>query len=459
MSSDPILAAFERQCDDDASRSLLETPTRRWSRASIAARCALIRQLLPDSFPAGSLIAVDLPAGPDLLGAYLAIRSIAAVPVLLDHSAPTAEKRRVAQELGTFARLGSDPDLPVDSGELQLEPLDPIHGGRRVPPTTGAVKVTSGSTGAARGVIAPTAALIADEAQLFHSMGLRADDRLLCAIPLTHSYGFSSLVLPALVRGLTLVMPDEPGPLAPLLAAESCAATILPTVPAWIAALLKLSAPPPWPATLRLVVAAGARLPPQVAKEFRARFGRYVHVFYGASECGGISYDRRGDAAERGTVGTLVDGVTVEFDDAGMLAVRSAAVCAGYLPEPSERLAGGRFCTGDLGCWDHDELSLTGRADDIINIKGKKVSPREVETVIAQLPGVDDVAVFAVQTEDGKSLLRAVIAAADNAPTYAQVADWCRQHLAEFKVPRSILVVSELPRTARGKLDRAALST
>src|SRR5262249_14836610 len=133
------------------------------------------------------------------------------------------------------------------------------------------------------------------------------------AIPLSHSYGLSSLVLPALLRGTPLVLPEEDGLLAPFAAAAAAGATVFPTVPAYVEALLKLSHPPAWPPSLRLVIAAGAPLQPATARRFRETFGLPVHVFYGASECGGICYDREGSAGERGTVGTPVQGVEVEL--------------------------------------------------------------------------------------------------------------------------------------------------
>ena len=104
------------------------------------------------------------------------------------------------------------------------------------------VKLTSGSTGVPRGVAMRTEHVLADEAALARTMDLRADDRLLAAIPLSHSYGFTTLALSALVRGLTLVLPADRGPFSPLAAARDLGATVFPTVPAYIQALLKLAA-------------------------------------------------------------------------------------------------------------------------------------------------------------------------------------------------------------------------
>ena len=173
------------------------------------------------------------------------------------------------------------------------------------------------------------------------------------AIPFSHSYGFSSVVLPALMRGALIVVPDERSVMAPLAAARDLEATFFPAVPAWLSCWARLASPPPLPPSVRLLTSAGAPLAPETARAVRERFGRPVQVFYGASESGGIAFDREGTAAEQGTVGTPVEGVAIELDaETGRLRVRSAAVAEGYLPEPASELAGGSFLTGDLAAWD-----------------------------------------------------------------------------------------------------------
>ena len=301
---------------------------------------------------------------------------------------------------------------------------------------------------------------MADDAALTATMGLSGDDRLLTTIPLSHSYGLSSLAVPALVRGTVLALPEETGVYDPFVAAERTGATFFPTVPAYLDALLRIAIR----RLGRTACASSSRpappSPPPPSARFRERFGLPVHVFYGASECGGICYDREGGAAERGTVGTPVEGVRVTLEDSGgggRVLIESSAVSSGYFPDPDERLGDGRFRAGDLAAWKDGELALQGRVDDLVNIKGKKVNPREVESVIVQLDGVDDVAVLGLPGPSGGEMLRAVVACRPGRLTAADVTTWCRQHLSAHKVPRSVILVEALPRNARGKLDRAAL--
>jgi acyl-CoA synthetase (AMP-forming)/AMP-acid ligase II len=189
-------------------------------------------------------------------------------------------------------------------------------------------------------------------------------------------------------------------------------------------------------------------------------------VFYGASECGGITYDREGEAAERGTVGEAVVGVAIDLEsvvglapaEGGRLVVSSPAVATTYWPDPEPGLAGGRFETSDLARREGQEVALLGRLDDLINVRGRKVSPREVEGVIAGLAGVEEVVVRGVaENSSGREGIRAFVACAAGALDAERVVRWCRERLAEYKVPRSVVLVRELPRTARGKLDLAAL--
>lgn len=143
----------------------------------------------------------------------------------------------------------------------------------------------------------------------------------------------------------------------------------------------------------------------------------------------------------------------------GRVTVASPAVTRGYWPESDDRLRDGRFVTDDLAVWDRGELRLVGRLSDTINVKGRKVNPREVEDVLAGLHGVIEVHVMGVPTPGGTDhIVRAVVACRAGALTAEPVLAWCREHLTDYKVPRSVVFVDQIPRTDRGKLDRAALA-
>lgn len=462
--ADDIVRAFDRAAERARDRVLVLSPTWQttaghlddWSRQAAA-------RIGDAALAPGSIVGLVAASGPAFLAGFLGVRRAGCTALLLDITAATADRARVLDAVGASALLFCE----VDAGATRFAAaLERLSGPRAVDPRPdwAVIQMTSGSTGTPRGVALTSRALLADEDALARTMGIRETDRILAALPMSHRYGFTTLSLAAFARGCQLVMPADAGPLAPIHAGAACGATVFPTVPAYLQALLRMSQPPPWPASLRLCLTAGAPLPPATASQFREFSGRPVHVFYGASECGGICYDRSGDAGERGTVGTPVEGVSIaimpaEGQDAdGLLSVTSEGVGDSYVPAPDARLGGGRFLTADLGAWRGAEIELLRRADRIINVRGFKVDPVEVEHVIASLAGVDEVVVTGTAGPDGPgTLIRAVVASRSGAINAAAITAWCRPRLAEHKVPRSVAIVNALPRTARGKVDRAAL--
>jgi long-chain acyl-CoA synthetase len=457
---DPILAAFLERTASNPRVPIAIAPDARVSRGELLERAREIsREIEGLELERGSVLALVAPAGPGFLAAWLGLRWAGACVLLVDAGTPAEERTRIARELGAAATLSVGEGWQESEARGQIEPHAPDV--VRVLPEIASLKLTSGSTGRPAGIAVTAQQLLTDHLQLEASIELTNDERLLVVIPLSHSYGFSVLACPAWMRGASLVFPGTGDPVE---VATLLEASVVPSVPSWYRAHLALDSRATWPACTRLFVSAGAPLAPEVARSWRQLTGRGIHVLYGSSECGGITYDRRGNAAERGTVGTPVDGVEIELLDpdrgAGRVVVRPPAVASGYVPhgDSNGRLAGGRFVTGDVATMRDGELVLLGRTDDWINVKGRKVNPREVERVLAEMPGVLDAAVLAQPLPDGRGdLVRAVIASSEEALRYQDVVVWCRARLAAHKIPRSILFVRALPRTERGKLDRQAL--
>jgi long-chain acyl-CoA synthetase len=464
MSHDPIVSAFERVARRAPLAPLVVSPERRATAGDVDTLARAAGSVLAGlALAPGSVVGLVAPNGPGFLASFLALRRAGLAALLLDGQTPEVEAQRIVRGLGAAALLRCHTGWPEGPGDWTSPPCSPLPSPPL--PDIAVIKLTSGSTGAPRGIATPAEALLADDAQLTATMGIRLEDRLLATVPLSHSYGLSSLALPALVRGTMLVLPEASSLFDPFVAAQQAEATVFPTVPAYLDALLRLSEAPARPPSLRLVLTAGALLAPATARQFRETFGLPVHVFYGASECGGICYDRTGDAGERGTVGSPVEGVQVTLEplDAtsageGIVTVASPSVAAGYLPDPDPRLRGGRFVGGDLAAWRGGELVLRARLDDMVNVRGKKVNPREVEEVLTGLAGVEEAVVLGVPVpERSGEMLRAVIACRPGRLSVEEVHAWCRARLAPHKVPRSVILVPDMPRTPRGKIDRPAL--
>ncbi len=437
-----------------------------WTAAEIDSAASAISARLDDVSPerARPLALSTRSGGLFLAGLIGGLRAMRPV-LLLDSDLTGAERDAASARFGAQVCVGDG----THAAWAGLRPLSPAAEPPALPRGATVIKMSSGTTGVPCGIATTSDALAADEAALFSTMELRETDRLLAAVPLGHSYGLSSLALPAIVRGLPLVMTPDDGPFTPLHAARTGAATVFPTTPAWLHALSRLAEPVSVPETLRLVISAGAPLDPEAAARAAHVLGRRVHAFYGASEAGGICYDRTGEGATNGTVGEPVEGVRLTLlpvdpslhgaAEAGQVIVRSPAVASGALPPDPARLSGGRFAASDIAVLHGAELRLLGRLDDLIIVRGRKVSPVEIESILREMDGVlEAVAVPVTRPEGGDPVLRAVVACAPGRLTPREILAWCRSRLAGHKQPRSVVVLPVLPRTPRGKIDRRRLS-
>jgi fatty-acyl-CoA synthase len=143
----------------------------------------------------------------------------------------------------------------------------------------------------------------------------------------------------------------------------------------------------------------------------------------------------------------------------GVIHVGGDLVFDGYTGGGSRTLAGGLASTGDLGHFDGDgRLFVAGRDDDMIVSGGENVFPQEVEEMLASHPAVADVAVIGVDDSEWGQRLAAYVVARGDAPSAGELKDWVKAHLARYKVPRDVVFVSELPRTATGKVRKRELA-
>ncbi len=337
--------------------------------------------------------------------------------------------------------------------------LCPLEAGQEVPavpkpaPDIVHLKLTSGTTGGAKVVAFTAVQLAADADQIVRTMGLRPDWPNLGVLSLAHSYGFSNLVTPLLLHGIPLILGPSALPVALLAAAKSSDAFTLPAVPALWRTWHEAGS---IPAGVRLAISAGAPLPLTLEETVFRERGLKLHNFLGASECGGIAYDRttlpRSDAA---WVGTAMDGVRLARGDDGCLVVNSPAAGQGYWPDGNEQLTPGRFVTGDVvevdpsgGVW------LRGRAGDFINVAGRKVAPDAIEAELCHHPDVVDCLAFGIP--DGEARGEAVGIAVVRRTDVSENA--LREHLVPrlpaWQLPRRWWFVDDLAPDGRGKLSR-----
>jgi acyl-coenzyme A synthetase/AMP-(fatty) acid ligase len=324
-------------------------------------------------------------------------------------------------------------------------------------------KLTSGTTAEPRLVRFRSEQLLADCNQICDTMGILDVDLNFAVIPTSHSYGFSNLLTPLIVRGVPMIMSRDRTPRAVLADLARTGASVFPGMPLLYQAFSEMDDIPALP-KLRLCISAGAPLPVSVAKKFRAKFGLPIHSFYGASECGGICYDRDATNEVEGFVGQPMKGVDVELVDptapSSQIQVRSAAVGDGYFPEPDEeKLGSGIFVPDDLLAREGSGFKIVGRISDVINVAGKKVNPAEVEAHLLRFSGVRQAVVFGRPAGAGlrnEEIIACVVASRQVSEN--ELLRFCRTGLSPWQAPKQILIMDPIPTNERGKISRRDLA-
>jgi len=413
-----------------------------------------------DALPAGAVVAVQIGNHEDWPSIFIACLRRQMVVLPLDES--IGEQQRDAALKICRARSVVSAVPSGDSPQItRLGTTDTTADwGENVPSL---LKLTSGTTAAPRAIRFRSHQLLADCNQICDTMDISDDDLNFGVIPVSHSYGFSNLLTPLIARGVPLVVSRDRTPRAVLADLARTGATVLPGTPAFYQAFCDIGDAPPLP-KLRLCISAGAPLSSAVAKKFFEKFKQPIHSFYGASECGGICYDRDGTTFDDGLVGQPMQGVEVDLIDptesASQIRVRSAAVSDGYFPEPDDqKLGDGVFVPDDLLERHDSALKIVGRISDVINVAGKKVNPAEVEAHLLRFGGVRQAVVFGRPTGAGlrnEEVAACVLASPD--VSESNLLRFCRTALSGWQVPKRIFIVDIIPTNERGKISRRELA-
>jgi acyl-CoA synthetase (AMP-forming)/AMP-acid ligase II len=225
---------------------------------------------------------------------------------------------------------------------------------------------------------------------------------------------------------------------------------------------------------LRLIRSSSASLPPQVMAQLEQVFGCPVIESYGMTEAAHQMASNPLPPAARkpGSVGIAAgpevaimgpDGKLLPPGGVGEIVIRGANVTLGYANNPKANAEGfrdGWFRTGDQGVMDSEGyLSLTGRLKEIINRGGEKISPREVDDILMDHPAVAQIVTFAIPHDKlGEEVGAAVVLREGAAATEKELREFAATRLADFKVPKKIIFLAEIPKGATGKLQRIGLA-
>jgi malonyl-CoA/methylmalonyl-CoA synthetase len=324
---------------------------------------------------------------------------------------------------------------------------------------------TSGTTGTPKGALLSHANVLASPAALALAWRWTADDRLVLALPLFHAHGLAIGLHGTLLTGASAVLVPQFSPDAVLDAARDQHGTMFFGVPTMYDRLARSDRVDEL-AQLRLCVSGSAPLAPALFDTLREQAAVTVLERYGMTETlMNVSNPYHGER-RAGTVGFPLPGVETDIADNGELRVRGPNVFRGYWERPDADTESfvpttdgtePWFRTGDIVETDNDGyISIVGRAKELIISGGYNVYPREVEDVLRELPGVDDVAVIGTPSDEWGEIVTAVVVADPTLDTDALLAAAAEQ-LAPYKRPRLVRITDELPRNALGKVLRHQL--
>ncbi|MCX7892716.1 MAG: malonyl-CoA synthase [Burkholderiales bacterium] len=378
-------------------------------------------------------------------------------------------------------------DLGCASGKAHLFTLDEHGGGsfaeglagaadrfETVPMADGDLAViiyTSGTTGRSKGAMVTHGNIASNGAVLADCWRFTGRDVLLHVLPVFHVHGLFVAIHPVLLAGAKLLFHAKFDAGAAIAALPR--ATVMMGVPTYYVRLL---AEPAFTrelvAHMRLFVSGSAPLALDTFAGFRERTGHTILERYGMSEAGMITSNPYDGERRGGTVGFPLPGISVRVRDGerecapgepGGIEIKGPNVFAGYwrMPEKTreEFTADGWFRTGDVGQWSADGyLSIVGRAKDLIISGGYNVYPKEIELVIDAIPGVAESAVVGVPHPDfGEAVTAFVVPTAGGALDEAGIIAQLKSQIANYKVPKRVLLVDELPRNAMGKVQKNVL--
>ncbi len=335
-----------------------------------------------------------------------------------------------------------------------------------------ALLYTSGTTGHPKGAMLTHGNFLHNIASCITALDVRADDRIVVALPQFHSFMFTIGTLLPLVSGATIVLLKTLHPFKNVL--EEIArhhGTILPSVPSFYRALIGV--PEFGKLPLRLCVSGGAPLPVEVFNEFTRKFPFPLREGYGPTETSPVATVNPIYGLNKpGSVGQPIpnvalsirdeDGRDLPLGEIGEICIRGGNVMRGYWNQPEETakvLRDGWLYTGDIGYGDSDGyFFITDRKKDMLLVNGINVYPREIEEVIHQFPGVKETAVIGVpDARKGEQPLAFVVALEGATLDDKAILKFIRERLADYKVPRRVIFLPALPRNATGKILKTGL--
>jgi acyl-coenzyme A synthetase/AMP-(fatty) acid ligase len=475
-----VLAAGQATPDKVALVIARAAGAERWSFARLTAAVrGVAGGLLARGLCPGDRVLLRLPDGPEVPVAFLGAIAAGLVPVPTQAALTAAEATALAARLHPKLVIGGGgialPDHPAPVADLaalramQAGPPADWHMGD--PDRPAYVQATSGTTGRPSLVVHAHRVILGRAMMRDGWQGLGPADRVMHAGAMGWSYTLGVGMLDPWAAGATAVLPAPGTDLAQLpLLARRHDVTILAATPGHFRRLLRLDLPPL--PRLRHALSAGEALPPALRRAWSAATGTDLHEALGMTEVSTWLSGSPARPAPEGATGWPqagrrmailgADGTPLPRGETGEIAIAATdpGLALGYLDDPAgwqARLADGWFRTGDLGCMAPDgSVTFRGRADDLLNPGGHRISPLEVEAAFDGVPGLESCAATAAEVAPGTFVLALAYVAPDDLAE--MLAARAAERLAPWKLPRLWHRMVALPVTRTGKLDRRALA-
>lgn len=390
---------------------------------------------------------------------------------LLVHDAEFADVvDSIAPKYGRLVCFAEDSDpnrIERVMADFGPEPPEPPEAPGRI------VLLTSGTTGTPKGAPRPEPRSLTIPGALLERMPMRGREATVIGPPVYHGTGLV-LALISIALGSTLVLRRHFDAAEFLDDIERNRATTVCVVPAMLQRILALGDEELARRdldSLRVVFCAGSQLPGEVAHRVMDRLGEVVYNLYGSTEVSVATLATPADiraaptSVGRPALGSRVkvldeSGDQAEPGEIGRIFVGTSSPFEGYTGGGGKELVDGLLFSGDLGHFDATgRLFIDGRDDEMIVSGGENVFPSEVEEILITHPALVDVAVIGVDDHEfGQRLCAFVVSAGGSSPTEPEIKDFVRANLANFKVPREVIFLGELPRNPTGKVLKRELA-
>lgn len=440
---------------------------------------------------AGRPVSIVIPNGLDFIVTFLAVTRTGAIAAPLNPAYTSDEFKFFMEDAGSQLAIVSPNAehavtaarslrIPIaeatltSEGRVELEREGEVLTGRAdvTPPGSEDVALflhTSGTTSRPKGVPLTHANLLASLKNIRGTYQLTPQDVAMVVMPLFHVHGLLGVTLSTFSSGGSVVVPGRFSASSFWQVQKATGATWYSAVPTIHQILLMRADEDGAPhQSFRFIRSCSSALAPSVFESLESRFGAPVLEAYGMTEA---SHQMSSNPLPPGSrrPGTVGKGTGVEIaimDERGALlppgqlgevVIQGPNVTHGYANNPkanAESFVEGWFRTGDQGVLGDDGyLTLAGRIKELINRGGEKISPLEVDAVLLKHPSVSEAVCFAAPDEKYGEVVHAAVVLQGNADA-DQIRRFCREHLADFKVPERVYIADTLPRTATGKIQR-----